>query len=667
EEGDAEKQVPDVAADTATQGAGIAVQEDDEVLDACVALTRRVKHMEYNKVAQALEITKLKRRVKKLKRGNKVKVLKLRRLKKVGTSQRIDSSDDTKKRSGYPRSKKESTTIKPAETKSKDKGKGIMVEDPKPIKKKQQVEMDEEYARKLHEELNKYIDWDVAIDHVKQKAKDDPFVQRYQVMKKRPQTEAQARRNMIMYLKNVVGFRLDYFKGMSYDDIRPIFEAKFNSNITFLLKSKERLEEEENRAIQSINETSAQKAAKRMKLNEEVEDINQHLEIVPDEDDDVYIEATPLARKVLVVDYEIIHLNNKSHYKIIQADGTHQLYEILPPQNRARFLSSSSTDSSTPPQVFEIGESSHATRLECHEELIDVIPNHLDELPFERIEHIEDKIEGLGNGRVITQRDFDKLETELQEARTQIAGFQRKQIRHDVEIVIARIRISTLEMLIDDIQIIHVLYLYVFRITMVLLPLGFLEPLYPGIMDMINDQDTERMILPTLPGDTEPPIGSPISLSPSSSVGSSSPVRSTTPSPDYPFDESIFVELDNSLWIIPRPLRSEPVLKKPNESDAPPAMNQVAIKKLVTDSVAAALEAQAATMANTDNTNRNTVQIEKPVVRKCSYKEFMSCQPFNFKGMEGVVGLIRCSRKSSTVVKLLSSVDISSGNIYTNS
>nr|GFA38627.1 hypothetical protein [Tanacetum cinerariifolium] len=80
---------------------------------------------------------------------------------------------------------------------------------------------------------------------------------RYQVIKKRPQTEAQARRNMIMYLKNTTGFILDYFKGMSYDDIRPIFEAKFNSNIEFLLKSKEQIEEEENRALESINETPA--------------------------------------------------------------------------------------------------------------------------------------------------------------------------------------------------------------------------------------------------------------------------------------------------------------------------------------------------------------------------------------------------------------------------
>nr|GFA30672.1 hypothetical protein [Tanacetum cinerariifolium] len=52
----------------------------------------------------------------------------------------------------------ESTTKIPTETKSKDKGKGIMVEEPKPMKKKEHVEIDEEYARKLHEELNKDID-----------------------------------------------------------------------------------------------------------------------------------------------------------------------------------------------------------------------------------------------------------------------------------------------------------------------------------------------------------------------------------------------------------------------------------------------------------------------------------------------------------------------------
>nr|GEZ32737.1 hypothetical protein [Tanacetum cinerariifolium] len=46
------------------------------------------------------------------------------------------------------------------------------------------------------------------------------------------------------------------------------------------------------------------KAAKRRRLNKEdkdMEEIKQHLEIVPDEDDDVYTEATPLARKLILL------------------------------------------------------------------------------------------------------------------------------------------------------------------------------------------------------------------------------------------------------------------------------------------------------------------------------------------------------------------------------
>nr|GEZ11317.1 hypothetical protein [Tanacetum cinerariifolium] len=48
--------------------------------------------------------------------------------------------------------------------------------------------------------------------------------------------------------------------------------------------------------------------------------------IVPNEDDDVYTEATPLARMVPIVDYQNIEMTNKPYYKIIRADDTHQLY-----------------------------------------------------------------------------------------------------------------------------------------------------------------------------------------------------------------------------------------------------------------------------------------------------------------------------------------------------
>nr|GFA89292.1 hypothetical protein [Tanacetum cinerariifolium] len=95
------------------------------------------------------------------------------------------------------------------------------------------------------------------------------------------------------------------------------------------------------------------------------------------------------------------------------------------------------------------------TSLERHEEQIETILNHLDELPLEHIEKVKEKIEGLGNGRVIIQQDFDSLETELQKARTQIAGLQREQMGHNNEIVLARVRISTPKMIIEDIQVQH--------------------------------------------------------------------------------------------------------------------------------------------------------------------------------------------------------------------
>nr|GFA04778.1 reverse transcriptase domain-containing protein [Tanacetum cinerariifolium] len=80
-----------------------------------------------------------------------------------------------------------------------------------------------------------------------------------------------------------------------------------------------------------------------------------------------------------------------------------------------------------------------------------------------------------------------------------------------------------------------------------------------------------------------------------------------------------------------------------------PAMTQAAIRKLVVDSVATALETQAATMVNADNANRNPEPREALVTRKCSYKEFMSCQPFNFKSLKGAIGLFYWFKRTDSV------------------
>nr|GEY94515.1 hypothetical protein [Tanacetum cinerariifolium] len=153
----------------------------------------------------------------------------------------------------------------PAETLStKDKGKGIFFEDPKPIKKKDQIEMDAEYARKLQEEEESHV-----------QAKD-------------------------VQVKDVQA------KGIQFD-----------ANMRFLLKSREEMEKEEEEIIKSINKTPTQKASKRRRLREQAkedENLKKQLEVVVDEDD-VFIEATLIGRKVPVVNYEIVMINNKPRSK----------------------------------------------------------------------------------------------------------------------------------------------------------------------------------------------------------------------------------------------------------------------------------------------------------------------------------------------------------------
>nr|GEV40288.1 putative ribonuclease H-like domain-containing protein [Tanacetum cinerariifolium] len=182
--------------------------------------------------------------------------------------------------------------------------KGVIIRDPEEeLSLKTPVETPK--LKDKGKEINKDIDWDATIDHVNQKSKNPQYIKRYQVIKKRPQTESEARKNMMIYLKNTAGYKMDFFK------------------------SKEEMEEEYQVVLKSINETPAQKAAKRRKLNEEAqeaEDLKKRLEVVDDEDDDVFIEATPLARKVPVVDYQIVLIDNKPRFKIIRADETHQLY-----------------------------------------------------------------------------------------------------------------------------------------------------------------------------------------------------------------------------------------------------------------------------------------------------------------------------------------------------
>nr|GEZ32170.1 hypothetical protein [Tanacetum cinerariifolium] len=83
-------------------------------------------------------------------------------------------------------------------------------------------------------------------------------------------------------------------------------------------------------------------------------------------------------------------------------------------------------------------------------------------------------------------------------------------------------------------------------------------------------------------------------------------------------------------------------------------MSHAAIRKLVADSVAAALETQTAIMSEADNSFR-----EISVAKRGNYKEFICCQPFYFNGTKGVnayaqpIGIEQANRITWTELKSL--------------
>nr|GFA39278.1 hypothetical protein [Tanacetum cinerariifolium] len=103
-------------------------------------------------------------------------------------------------------------------------------------------------------------------------------------------------------------------------------------------------------------------------------------------------------------------------------------------------------------QDYEMEENSHDSTLEQHEIQIEEILNHLDELPLDRIERIEDYVEGLDKGRIIIQQDYDQMKVEFQKSRSQVFKLQRNQFEQRNKIAFAHYRISNLKHVIKEIQ-----------------------------------------------------------------------------------------------------------------------------------------------------------------------------------------------------------------------
>nr|GEZ02436.1 hypothetical protein [Tanacetum cinerariifolium] len=208
---------------------GISMDLLNQLLETCATLTKKVSDLEQDKIAQAIKITKLKQRVRRLEKKRKLKASRFKRLRKVGTAQRVESSADTVAR----------------------------VSSTGPTEVKEVLEV--VTTAKLITDVVTTATTPIIAALV-------------------PKASAPRRR-----------------RGVIIQDLEEPATASLSIQLEAFLEKGEKEIEEEDGKRKSKN--LKQKAAKKKKIDEEVEEIKTHLQIVPNDEDDVYTEATPLALK----------------------------------------------------------------------------------------------------------------------------------------------------------------------------------------------------------------------------------------------------------------------------------------------------------------------------------------------------------------------------------
>nr|GEV83604.1 zinc finger, CCHC-type [Tanacetum cinerariifolium] len=160
-------------------------------------------------------------------------------------------------------------------TLAKDKGRGIMVKIEKPLKKKDQIALDEEVVRKLKAYMKAKMEEEERIEREKDEA-------------------------------NIALSSLNLEESI-------LLPKKLKRSETSHLQSSKRAGDE-------IEQESAKR--QRLEKEDDTAELKRCMGIVPEDDDEVTIEATPLSSKSpTIVDYKIYKEGKKSYFKIIRANG----------------------------------------------------------------------------------------------------------------------------------------------------------------------------------------------------------------------------------------------------------------------------------------------------------------------------------------------------------
>ncbi|GJW36385.1 hypothetical protein Tco_0059305 [Tanacetum coccineum] len=262
----------------------------------------------------------------------------------------------------------------PSQVEVQDKGKGKMIE-PEPVKKlskKDQLMSDEEEAKRLQAEFDEEERLprekdkaNVALtkewDDIQAKIKDGhELAQRLQVeeqeelsikknaklfqqlleqrrkhfaaksaeeKRNKPPTQAQQRKMMCSYLKNMEGKKLKDLKDKSFDSIQKMFDRAFKRVNTFVDFRTDLVEGSLKRAGEELE----QESTKKQKVDEDKDtaELQSLMEVIPDEEE-VAIDVVPLATtSPKIVNWKIQKEGKKSYYQIVRADGKSQMYMIF--------------------------------------------------------------------------------------------------------------------------------------------------------------------------------------------------------------------------------------------------------------------------------------------------------------------------------------------------
>ncbi|GKE97942.1 hypothetical protein Tco_0021293 [Tanacetum coccineum] len=202
--------------------------------------------------------------------------------------------------------------------------------------REEQERIDFEKSLELQKQLDERketdnIDWNTVAEKVQERESDT--IKSYKTLKKKPISVAQARKNMMIYLKNMAGYKMGYFKGMSYNEIRPIFQEEYNK-IQTLFKKDTEVKKTKTKRQESFKKLRTAEASRSKPIQEQPteepkelseEELKKMLEIVLVEE----TKAEALQVKYPIIDWEIHTEGSRIYWKIIRVGNITKAYQVF--------------------------------------------------------------------------------------------------------------------------------------------------------------------------------------------------------------------------------------------------------------------------------------------------------------------------------------------------